>query len=172
MMSSPATAAKKVRQAWFNPRTLKSGPSVECILKKGLTVLPKLTDGTAKNAVAFYERMQQVLGAYLLPLIPFDLINLTNNYEGLFPPGLGTDAYAECSIAILELLPRLLPSTDPEIQAIVSTVRNSSQNGYDLLWRVMALYVPGFDPTISIAQPIWTRDSSILDFSQSHLLYF
>jgi hypothetical protein len=38
--------------------------------------------------------------------------------------------------------------------------------------RVLALYVPGFNPTIPIAQPVWTRDSSILDFSQSHLLYF
>jgi hypothetical protein len=36
----------------------------------------------------------------------------------------------------------------------------------------MALYVPGFDPTIPIAQPVWTRDLSILNFSQSHLLYF
>jgi hypothetical protein len=104
---------KKVRQAWFNPVTLQLGPSIEHILEKGLTVLPKLTNSTAKDAVAFYERMQQVSGSYLLPLMPFNSINLTKNYEGLFPPGLGTDAYAECSIAILELLPLLLPSTDP-----------------------------------------------------------
>jgi hypothetical protein len=54
--------------------------------------------------------------------MPFDSINLSNNYEGLFPPGLGTDAYAECATAIFELLPRLLPTSDPEIQAIVSAV--------------------------------------------------
>jgi hypothetical protein len=43
---------------------------------------------------------------------------------------------------------------------------------YDLLWRILELFVPGFDPTIPIAQPVWTSDSSILDFCQGHMLYF
>ena len=38
---------------------------------------------------------------------------------------------------------------------------------------MMELFVPGFDPTIPIAQPTWTSDSSILDFCQGHnMLYF
>jgi hypothetical protein len=137
---------KKVKQSWYNPRTLQSGPSVERILERGLSVIPKLEDLTAKDTVTFYERLQQVSATYLIPMMPFDSICLANNYEGLFPPGLGTDAYAECSMAVLELLPRLLPATDPELHATISAVRNSSRNGYDLLWRVLALYVPGFDP--------------------------
>jgi hypothetical protein len=36
----------------------------------------------------------------------------------------------------------------------------------------MELFVPGFDPTIAIVQPYWCRDTDILEFSQSHLLYF
>ena len=163
---------KKVRQAWYNPRTLVSGPSVDRILEKGLVVLPKLRDPDAKGTVAFYERLQQVSAAYLIPLMPFDAICLRNNYEGLFPPGLGTDAYTECCAAVLEVLPRLLPMTNTEVSALVSAVSNASRNGYDLLWRVLELYVPGFDPTVPIAQPLWTRDSTILDFCQSHLLYF
>ncbi len=163
---------KKVRQSWYNPRTLQSGPSVKRILKQGLTVIPKLSNGMTKDTVAFYKQLHQVLAAYLIPMMPFDSICLANNYEGLFPPGLGTEVYAECCVAVLELLPRLLPTSNLEFQATVSVVRNSSQNGYNLLWQVLALYVPGFDPTILIAHPIWTRDSSILDFSQSHFLYF
>ncbi len=177
MTSYPATAAfnffhKKIRQSWYNPRTLQSGPSVERILKQELTVIPKLSKGMAKDAVAFYKWLQQVLVVYLILLMPFDTICLSNNYEGLFTPGLGTEVYAECWVAVLELLPRPLPTSDLEIQATISAVRNSSHNGYDLLWWVLALYVPGFNPTIPIAQPVWTRNSSILDFSQSHLLYF
>ncbi len=122
--------------------------------------------------MAFYKCLQQVSGAYLIPLMPFDSVCLTNNYEGLFPPRLGTSAYAECAIAVMELLIRVLPEHDPEIDATISAVHNSSRNGYDLLWRVLALYVPGFDPTIPIAQPVWSKDSEVLDFSQSHLLYF
>jgi hypothetical protein len=163
---------KKVQQAWFNPRTLMFGPSVDRILEKGLTVLPKLRDTDAKGTVTFYERLQQVSAAYLIPLMPFDAICLRNNYEGLFPPGLGTDVYAECSMAVLEVLPRLLPITNTEVSALVSVVSNASRNGYDLLWQVLELYVPGFDPTVPIAQPTWSRESTILDFCQSHLLYF
>ena len=163
---------KKVKSAWMNPRTLQSGPSVERILEKGLTVFPKLRGTTAREAVAFYESLQQVGTSYLLPIMPFDTVCLDNNYEGLFPPGLGTDTYCECCVAMLEVLPRLIPVGDYEIGAKLSSVRNSSRNGYDLLWRLLELFVPGFDPTIPIAQPVWTSDSSILDFCQGHMLYF
>ena len=163
---------RKIKMAWTNPRTLQSGPSVERILEKGITVLPKLRGTTAREAVAFYECFQQVATSYLLPIMPFDTVCLENNYEGLFPPGLGTDAYCECSIAMLEVLPRLIPAGDYEIGAKLSSVRNSSRNGYDLLWRLLELFVPGFDPTIPIAQPTWSSDSSILDFCQGHMLYF
>jgi hypothetical protein len=122
--------------------------------------------------VAFYERIQQVLAAYLIPLMPFDAICIKNNYKGLFPPGLGTKTYAECSAAILEILPRLLPTTNTEILTIVSSVSNASRNGYDLFRRILELSVSGFDPTVPIAQPQWKRDSITLNFCQGHLLYF
>jgi hypothetical protein len=104
--------------------------------------------------------------------MPFDAICFSNNYEGLFPPGLGTEAYVECCAAVLELLPRLLPMSHLEAQATISAIANESRNGYDLLWRILELFVPGFNPAIPIAQPLWTRDSTILDFSQAHILYF
>jgi hypothetical protein len=77
---------KMVCQAWYNLGTLQSGPSIERILEKGLAVIPKLSDRTAKDTVAFYERLQQVSGAYLIPLMPFDSVCLAHNYEGLSPP--------------------------------------------------------------------------------------
>ncbi len=104
--------------------------------------------------------------------MPFDAISLANNYEGLFPPGLGTDAYAECGTAILELLPRLLPTSNIEVQAKLSAVLNTSHNGYDLMWCALELFIPGFDPTSPIAQPQWLPNDNILDFSQKHHLYF
>jgi hypothetical protein len=126
----------------------------------------------AKDVVAFYESLQQVLAAYLLPLMPFDAICLANNYQGLFPLGLGTAAYAECCTVLLEILPWLLPTTHSEIAAKILAVASTSRNGCNLLWRVMELFVPGFDMTVPIAQPYWRQDTDILDFSQSHLLYF
>ncbi len=92
--------------------------------------------------VAFYKRLQQVSAAYLIPLMPFDATCLRNNYEGLFPPGLGTDTYAKCCAAVLEILPLLLPTSNTEVTAIVLAVSNASQNGYDLLWRILELLSP------------------------------
>ena len=91
--------------AWTNTRTQQSGPSVERILEKGLTVLPKLRGTSARETVSFYKSLQQVSTSYLMPIMPFDTICLANNYKGLFPPGLGTDVYCECCIALLEVLP-------------------------------------------------------------------
>ncbi len=156
----------------YNPQTLQSGPSVDRILERGLKVLPKLRETEAKDTVTFYEHLQQVLVACLIPLMLFDAICLRNIYEGLFPPGLGTNTYTECCAAVLEILPRLLPTTNTEVMAIVSAVLKASKNGYNLLWQILKLFVPGFDPTVPIAQPQWTRDSNILEFCQGHLLYF
>ena len=122
--------------------------------------------------VSFYESLQQISTSYLIPLMPFDVICLDNNYEGLFPPGLGTNAYAECCLAVLELLPCILPAHDPKIQSLIVAVYHASRNGYDLLWRVLELYVPGFDPNWTVNAPQWVDGSTILDFCQSHLLYF
>jgi hypothetical protein len=44
-------------------------------------------------------------------------------------------------------------------------------NGYDLLWRILALAVPGFDPTIQVKIPVWV-DEDIFEFALSFLLYF
>jgi hypothetical protein len=48
---------KKVKMAWTDPHTLQSGPSVERILEKGLTVFPKLCGTSARDAVTFYESL-------------------------------------------------------------------------------------------------------------------
>jgi hypothetical protein len=104
--------------------------------------------------------------------MPFDTVCLANNYEGFPPPGLGTAAYVECITALLEILPWILPTTHPEILAKILAVASASRNRYDLLWRMMELFIPGFDTTIPIPQPYWRRDRDILESSQSHLLYF
>ncbi len=122
--------------------------------------------------MALYESLQQVSAAYLIPLMPFNTICLANNYKGLFPPVLGTATYAECSTATLEVLLPILPMSNSEVLANISAVVSASCNGYDLLWRVMELFIPGFDTTVPIAQPLWHRNTDILKFSQSHTLYF
>jgi hypothetical protein len=72
----------------------------------------------------------------------------------------------------MDVLPRLLPKSDPEVESVTFTVGYESNNGFDLLWRVMELAVPGFKSTNPVQVPTWTVDSDILSFCREHLLYF
>ena len=110
---------------------------------------------------------------YLLPTIPFDAIVLTKGYEGLFPPALGTLRYSMCRKGLLELLPHLIaPTLSPIYNATLSTVRGDLANGYDLLWRLLRLFVPGFDKSRTIVIPFWTKDTNIFDFAKLTTIYF
>ncbi len=141
---------RKVLQSWYNPCTLVSGPSVACILDKGFQAFPKLHTLDMQDAVEFYDKFQDLLKDYLLPLMPFDAVRLVNNYEGLFVPGLETLRYQECASALFELLPRLIPVTNPEIHTKLCSVHVEFKNGYNLFWRVLELTVPAFDPTVPL----------------------
>jgi hypothetical protein len=77
----------KVLASWTNTRTQHSGPSVEHIVEKAvLTILPKLNGLTSVELVLFYDNLQKISSVYLLPLMPFNAINLRLGFEGLCPP--------------------------------------------------------------------------------------
>jgi hypothetical protein len=104
--------------------------------------------------------------------MPFNAVHMGNNFEGLFVPSLGTQRYHKWASALFELLPRLLPTSNPEIHANLSSIRVESKNGYDLFWHVLELTVPAFDPTVPLQQPSWDHDVNILEFGRRHELYF
>ncbi len=145
---------------------------VELILNRGLAVFPKLQLLDVHDAVDFYDKLQELSAAYLLPLMPFNAICLEFNFKGLYIPGHGVDRYAECALALMEILPLLLPTLYSEVLAKVSSIWVESKNGYDLLWRMLELTVAGFDPTLPLEQPRWTGDMDILEFSRRYELYF
>ena len=101
----------------------------------------------------------------------FDAININTGFEGLCPPGLGLQRYAEIAGVFMEILPRLLPSSDSHVTSLVMVVRAESNNGFDLLWRVLELAVPGFDPSHQISAPVWNGED-IFEFCLSFVLYF
>ena len=110
---------------------------------------------------------------YLLPTTPPDAIMLTLGYKGLFPPALGTTGYSMCGKGLLELLQHLVPSTlSPAFNAILSTVHLETANGYDLLWRMLRLYVPGFDKAKPIIFPYWSESINLFVFAKLTMMYF
>ena len=149
------------------------GPQVSTILSKHIKVFPKLDSLGMEEMVNFYDRLQEVGSNYVIALMPFDAIVLSNRFEGLCPPGLGLLRYAAMSKALMELLPWLIPATlSPQIGAAIASVCHETGNGYDFLWHILALLVPGFDPTIPIQAPIWSEVVDIFSFAQEYLLFF
>ena len=81
--------------------------------------------------------------------------------------------YSACGKGLLELLQHLVPTTlSPAFNAILGTVHSETANGYDLLWRMLRLYVPGFDNAKPIVFPFWTEDTDIFVFAKLNMMYF
>jgi hypothetical protein len=74
----------------------------------------------------------------------------------------------------MELLPWLiLGSLSPQVYGALTSVRSKSTNGYDYLWGVLTITVPGFDPTtIPIEVPAWSHAEDVFHFAESFLQYF
>jgi len=163
----------KVRELWYNAYAHTLGPQVDKILHKSISVFPKLASMRVEDVIGFYDRLQDVSMGYSLALMSFDAIVLKNRFEGLCPPGLGLIRYAAMCKAFMELLPWLVPVTiSPQVSAVLASVRYESNNGYDYLWHVLELTVPGFGPTVSITVPSLADADDIFHFAQAYFLYF
>ena len=157
--------------AWVNNFTQQRGPSVDRILEKGIPVFPKLASLAVDSTVEFYDKLQKTSALFLLPLMPFDSINLHMGFKGLCPPGLCLPRYATIATVLMEVLPRLLSNVDSQVTSPVTVVRAELNNGYDLLWRVLELIVLGIDPSLQLSAPVWMGDD-IFNFCLSFVLYF
>jgi len=72
----------------------------------------------------------------------------------------------------MDVLPCLLPVKESEVESTVFTVSVESNNGVDLLWKILELTVPGFKSMDPVQVPTWTLNSDILSFCREDLLYF
>ena len=129
------------------------GPQIDRLLEKGLISLPCLRSLEVESAVEWFDTLQKTLLIYLVPITPLDCVMIKMGYEALCVPGTGLSRYPIAACILLELLPRLLPTTNDKVSSLINMVRMESNNGYDLLWRVLELTVPGFDPTFPVKIP-------------------
>jgi hypothetical protein len=121
--------------------------------------------------IEFYDNLHKTSLIYLLPVVLFDCISIKMGFEALCPPGLGLPCYAIIARVLMEILPKLLPCTDTQVASLIMMTRMELGNGYDLLWQILALTVPGFDPTIPKTIPAW-QDVDIFVFATSFSLHF
>jgi hypothetical protein len=146
----------EVVENWKHPWGYYKGPQLDRITKKGLPLFPRLEALNVDAAVAFYDNFQKA-SIYLLPVMPFDCICIKMGFEVLCPPGLGLPCCAMIAWVLMEILPKFLPCFDTQITSLITMTCMELENGYDLLWQVLMLTVPGFDPTISVMIPVWQK---------------
>ncbi len=163
----------KVRKLWYNNYAHTMGSQVDKILGKSLVIFLKLDLLGVEDVVNFYDHLQEVSMNYALALMPFDTVVLSNCFEGLCPPRLNLLCYTTMCKTLMELLPWLIPSSvSSQVNAPLASVRYKMGNGYDYLWHVLKLTVPGFDPTIPIQASAWSKVKDIFQFAQNYLLFF
>jgi hypothetical protein len=147
------------------------GPHIDCILEKGLLTFPWLHSLTVEVAVDWYNKLQKLLMIYQIPVTPLNCIMIKMGYKALRIPGTGTSCYPVAARVFMELLPRLLLHLDNKVASLINMVHTEMENGYFLLWEILELTVPGFDPATPMMLPVW-RNDNIFDFAQAFLLYF
>ena len=158
---------------WPNPDDTSKGPQVHRIITKCLSAFPTIRSTSGRAWVDFYDKLQSSGTNFLLPLTPFDSIIDVTDHTYLFPPLLGTKQYAACATAIISLLVYIIPSSlSNTLNVLVNTVRSESGNGYDLLYRALKLFVPGFDKSRPLPLPYWMDGTTVHDYSTSMVLYF
>jgi hypothetical protein len=72
----------------------------------------------------------------------------------------------------MDVLPHLLPIKESEVESAIFLVGVDSNNGFNLMWRILVLAVPGFKSMNLVQVPTWTSQTDILSFCRAHLLYF
>jgi hypothetical protein len=166
------TAHRRIWDTWYNPTANTYGTQIDRILLKSFKWFPTLDSLTMEDVINFYDCFQELLNPHLLAIMPFDSIVLKNRYEALYIPGLGTRCYAACGRALMDLLPRQLPGSLSLRITTLAAVWCETNNGYDYLWRVLELTVPGFDLVVAIQTPQWADSNDIFHFAQAYLLFF
>jgi hypothetical protein len=161
----------KVRELWYNGYSHTTGPQIDWILQKLFAIFPRLDSLCTADVINFFDQCQEVSMNHLLALIPFDAILLHFQFKGLCPMGLGIIIYGAMSKGPMVLLPWLILGTlSSQVSMALALVRYESANGYNYLWCILKLTIPGFDHVVPIQVSAWTGVEDVFGFAQDYLL--
>ena len=105
-------------------------------------------------------------------LTPFDAIQFQRGCMGLCIPGLGTDRYEDMASALCTVLSITLEDAPPGVKMMMRSVERH-RDGYDIMWRLLGMFVPGFDATKTNDRPLWSDSKGdAIDFADAYHLFF
>lgn len=163
---------RSIRGNWFHKTNNTKGPQRDLIYSSKHLSNLKLEDFSLRSVVNWYERLVHVCESHHIALVPFNAIQFSKGLLGLCIPGLGSERFVDMASALCTVLALLLDGAPSRVTMMVRTTEKS-HNGYDILWRLLGLYVPGFDDTRTIDRPLWSASNGdAIDFADAFDLYF
>ena len=164
---------RTIRRNWFHHTLNTYGPQRETILNSKALIKLTLEKFDPCSVLAWYEKLVMTCEAYKIGLMPFDAIQFARGSLGLCIPGLGTDRFTEMASALCSVLQVCLSKASMRVTTMAAQVESRTRNGYDILWRVLCLYIPGFDPTKTVERPLWSdSDGNIILFANKFDLFY
>ena len=125
------------------------------------------------NQLWIFTRIYKLCALNLnVALTPFDAILLKWQHVGLCPPGVGLIKYCAMAKALFEVLTRLLPTGDSQVEAWISVIQGDGADGYHLLWTVLTLTLPGFNSNKTPIFPLWQNVRDVTVYAKLVSLYF
>jgi hypothetical protein len=88
--------------------------------------------------IDFYGRLRIKLRGFGIGLMDFDALLPAWQHVGLTYPGIGEDKYLEMAMPLYDLLETLLPSDDPIVKRVITTLSGKSQDGFQLYVKLWA----------------------------------
>ena len=161
------SAFQQAHDRWLAPGASCTGSDFSRAVKSEHYATLDTTD--TYEFVEWYRRFRRDCELYDIPLMPFEAINPAYEADGLFPPGLGIGLYDTIGRTILPIVERVLPSSDRSVRAQIRLVNGTTNNAYDLLWKLATVTVPIFDLTLPVVLPVF--DTCIFQFAEQYSLH-
>ena len=122
--------------------------------------------------VEWYDNMETYIGPWKVALLPYDAIKPSHGYIGICPPGIGVHRYTEMSNALFEFIEGVIPLTEEDVKLWIKVQKQNKADGYQLLHKLFVLYMPGFNRTTMIQQPLYHACDNIAGYAAAILAHY
>ena len=108
-----------------------------------------------RSLVDWYDNIEKYLLPWKVALRPYDAIQTLHGYVRICPPGIGVHRYMEMRNALFEFIEGVIPLTEEDVKLWIKVQKQDKADGYHLLHKLFELYMPGFNRTTMIQQPLY-----------------
>jgi len=145
---------RMIMSKWENWKGIE-GPDETTLKEATAEYLPTLLNVySKKDTVGWFDELQEKIAPKLIAIMPFDATDSTQGYEALCPPGFGTERYTKMARTLYKIIFDLIPNT-ADTREIKRDVSTETMNGYQALYKILCMGLPGFNEALELKRPHW-----------------